>query len=75
MTITAKELAKKLTKYSAIHGNEDIEVLLQYDGDIALEFSHGTDEVVMSPQGGIVRFLVLRVQEKGSKKLRLKGTD
>lgn len=71
--ITVAELARKLAVYAAT--SPDVEVMIQYDGDIALEFSHGTDEVVMSPQGAILKFLVLRPQQKGSKKLKLKGND
>lgn len=72
--ITVKALYKKLRTYSQTPGNEDVEILLQYDGDIALEFSHGTDETVLSPAGGVVRFLVLRPEQKSKKRLKLKGS-
>lgn len=73
--ITVAELAHKLNKYASKPENSGVEVMIEFDGDVALEFSHGTDEVVMSPHGSIMKFLVLRPQQKSAKRLKLKGSE
>ena len=71
--ITVTDLARRLLAYARQPGNDKVEVMLQFDGDVAFPFDRGDDHQAMGING-VERFLVFCPDEKG-KKLILKGKE
>lgn len=70
--ITVEDLIVKLSTYAKVPGNAKVEVLIVYDGDVAMEIGIGDDHSAMSGGNFIERFLVLKPNMSG-KRLKLKS--
>lgn len=73
--ITVRDLARKLAAYP----DQNTEVMIQFDGDVAFPFLDGQDHTAMGFESGPsskitkYKFLVLRADQKGTR-LMLKGS-
>ncbi len=73
--VTVEDLALKLAAYCRENPENGLrEVWLAYDGNIALPFSRGTDNMVAG-KNGVDTMLVLRPDFKDGRKLVLEKGD
>lgn len=73
--ITVADLARKLTAYCREKPENGLyEVWIAFDGNIALPFSHGTDNMVAG-KNGVETMLVLRPDFKDGRKLVLEKSE
>lgn len=74
--ITVRDLAKRLRDFAnARPENGQMEVMLVYDGDIALQFGGADNHTVIAPDGKMGQFLVFKSDPKSAIRLELKRKE